>query len=247
MCMGHFSAASAQLVPGLEDAWNRHDMCTVPMWAGRISTISGIAACDVVAAEENLRLAKAALTAPHATFQNWELWHAQVLLHSYHGRRRDAWEHAQAWFACLSRSPLGQSRWFVPDAQLVCGLTAAALAQQLAPGSERAALERVVKQARRDSGLLLVRCALECLQGDRTAAIATLRQVQSERSESGSATGHWYPMQAYAARRKLGELQQNAQGQALIQEADAFFTAGGARDPKRLASVLLPGLEIANS
>jgi hypothetical protein len=237
--MGRLAETASEILPRLDEAWNRNDLTLVPIWSGRLSALCGIASGDLTAAEHNLGKARAAWNASEATLQDISLYEGAWLLHSYSGRVREAWETARTWHDQLSRSMMSRSRLFVNDSDLALGLSGAALAAEAPSGSERRALLEYVGRIARGTGEAdqpFVRAALACQQGDRAAAIAALRTLPEPRS--------WGQLQTYAARRRLGVLI-GASGEYLVQQADAFFRAGGVVDPERFAAALLPGIELA--
>ena len=50
------------------------------------------------------------------------------------------------------------------------------------------------------------------------------------------------PLHAAASRRRLGELIGDAEGEALVRDADAWFTERGVRNPARMAAIVVPPL-----
>jgi serine/threonine protein kinase len=236
--MGRLAETASEILPRLDDAWNRHDLSLVPIWAGRLSALCGIASGDVTAAEHNLAKARAAWNATEATLQDISLHEGTWLLHVYAGRFRAAWEAARGWHDQLSRSMMSSSRLFVNDADLAVGLSAAALASQATGRERRSLLDEVARIARGkgEADQPLVRAALACQKGERDVAIAALRVLPEPRS--------WGQLQTYAAQRRLGVLLGGSSGNALLERADAFFRKGGVVDPERFTAALLPGIEL---
>jgi hypothetical protein len=93
----------------------------------------------------------------------------------------------------------------------------------------RRARHRVLRQS-----VPLFEGALAHFDGDRERAIALLRKAIAglEHYETH--------LMAQAARRQLGRLLDGDEGRAMIEQADAWFTERGVRDPARMASMLVP-------
>jgi len=235
--MGHLSRVANEIFRELEDAFARNDLSLVPMWAGPLAVLVGVARGDVTLAEHNFSRARAAWFSSEVTVQDLCLQEGGWYLHVHAGRFREALQSAVAWHARLKRSAMSRSRWFMSEARLAVGLAAAALAGQTPSAAERRALLRQADRFARADGdyQSLVRAALACQRGDRSGAIAALRETPPPSHGR---------LHLLAARRRLGVLLGDAEGASLIRECDDYMRAGGAVDPERLAATLLPGMEL---
>jgi hypothetical protein len=85
-----------------------------------------------------------------------------------------------------------------------------------------------------DATARLLLAGLAAARGDRTDA-APLWEEAAGRLEAVDMA-----LYAWAARRRLGELQ-GADGAALIAQADAWMAGQGIRNPARMAAMIAPG------
>jgi serine/threonine protein kinase/tetratricopeptide (TPR) repeat protein len=133
-------------------------------------------------------------------------------------------------------------------ARIMRGLAAIAAAEAR-PASQRSALVTI---ARRDARRLegenvgwaaaqsrVLRTGVALLaSGDRERARTCLEQAATMFDANGMA------LHATAARRRLGRLLGGAQGSALENEATAWMTARGVRDPSRMTALIVPGADV---
>ena len=141
----------------------------------------------------------------------------------------------------------GTFRLDMLKAQLVHLRATAALmaAGQAGRGSSRS--RTLLGRAVRDAGVLgkiglPLADALEALVNAGAAAIASDADAAArlEAAETALRAQELGPLAA-AARRRRGKLLGGAAGQSLIADADAWLRTKGAREPGRIASMLLPG------
>jgi eukaryotic-like serine/threonine-protein kinase len=238
--LGEFAAVAAELPAHLDDAWNRGDVCLVPLWAGLVSPLAWLAVGNEAGVEHELAKATALWKAPQVTLQEVHLVFGRHRLHLYRGDMRAAWELFAPWIReRLLRSPLSRSVW-AETALHARGQCAAALASELKQGAERQALlDSVTDSARwvRDPSLKAsLSAALACQQGDVARATEALRV--SGYGSSGLRVAQ------QATRRRFGVLLGGEAGQTLVREADAFFHKGGVVDVERYVAMLVPGLQM---
>ncbi len=246
--LGRFGEVARELPALLDENWQRSDHFVIPLLM-ETPLLSWLAVGAQAEAErEHARATEAwsALANPftyHDTMLHWgQIW---LLQH-----RRDF---RAAWLATLAHderfrtSPASRFALFATFAQVVRGMTAAALAAQGAHASERAALvhqaEHVLPAWRVGSAwrrwLLLPKAAAACALRDRGRAVRLLREL-----DSGPRPAQFAPFHVHATRRHLGVLVGGDEGKALVTEADAFFRNGGVIDPEHFVGTLLPGFEI---
>jgi tetratricopeptide (TPR) repeat protein len=240
-------AECARVIPArLDAARARGDVNILPMWAGGLPCLARLATGDVAGAEADLELACQAWSSREMAFQDLSLFGGRVTLHYYQGRTRQAWEAIENCWVRLGGAPLGRTRYarhLVGSARV---RAAVALASESKDSAERAAL---LKFARRFAdgrqprvklsaalGSTFVHAALACDAGDEDAAVVALRRGSQEVKAT--------PLYHQAALHRLGVLLGGDEGRQLVIAADAFFRRGGALEPERVVTTLLPGCEL---
>jgi eukaryotic-like serine/threonine-protein kinase len=176
------------------------------------------------------------------TLQDWIWLSVEALPALYRGDARAAWYAAEPqrsrFFASF------QGRFVLPGIleNWMCGVAYAASLQAVSPEERRLLRVQAERLGRRARGAMLALCpgvapaVLACMRNDRAQAISALRERLN---------GKLGPLNQHVIRRRLGELLDDSEGQALIAAADAALRAGGVVDPARFSACMLPGIELS--
>ncbi len=157
------------------------------------------------------------------------------------GRARAGWDELQPMLRRMTGSFYTRTAFVGLVAPLAAGWAAAAAADT-ADGPERLELTRAAGRwagrvpPARVAATGAARAAAACARRDREAAVVALRGILG--------AGRVPPVMRNATHRVLGALVGGDEGRALVQQADAFFTAAGVADPEPYAASLLPGIAI---
>jgi hypothetical protein len=167
---------------------------------------------------------------------------AEQEIHLYIGEGDKAWQRITENWPAIAGSVLLRIQRF--RIHLLLGRVRCALAAEAKGGDSRTLLNAARKDVRRlwhekvpygEALAQFLQAGLALADGDLPGAKQALRDAAS-RLEAAS-----MGLYAAAARRRLGELCEGDAGRELIAGADAWMTAQGARNPARLAAMLLPG------
>jgi hypothetical protein len=237
--LGRLSELSTLVQIQLEAAWARSDLTIIPAW-----TCLACFAFPAVGAHDRavreLSRASLAWQADEVTMQDLFLLVGELVLEPYRGDALASWN-ITAPRRERMRGSLFARIAFNGVADGWCSGVGAAAALALDDRRARAEVLRTVRQYARRAERARFRVsppsapAVACAQGKPEVAIVALREA--------IAAPRTAPLFAHAAKRRLGVLLASAEGRALVQEADAFFTAGGVVDPASYVAALLPGVE----
>ncbi|HEV8062828.1 MAG TPA: protein kinase [Gemmataceae bacterium] len=161
----------------------------------------------------------------------------------YAGRIEEAWRSVggqwQRWK--LSPNILVQSaRIEMHSLRARCALAAHALTpgKSLLRMAQRSAQKLEAERMPRCEPLAgLIRAAVTFQTGNRTESIALLERAQLAFEREAMS------LHAAAARRRLGQLLVDGRGRAMIQEAVAWMTSQGIKNPGRMTKLMAPGFE----
>jgi len=156
-----------------------------------------------------------------------------------------AWQRARARQAALRKAFVLNYQMGRVDNLELRGRAAVAAARRASPTQAKTRL----RTAEHDAAALeregmppaaplaaVIRAAVQHQRGDGEGAVRWLRQAAAGFDVASMA------LHAQAARRRLGELLGGDAGRTLVEDADAWMSAGAVADPARLAAMLVPGL-----
>ncbi len=172
--------------------------------------------------------------------------YAEVHIHLYRGSRAAAWRISELEVPALERSLIFHIQMFrglMYDMRARCALAAAMempntalllyAAQRNARRLERENAPGMVPLAQR------IRAGIAALRGEKDAAAEFL-----QRAVTGFEAADM-PLHAAVSRRRLGELLNGQAGRSLIDEADAWMTGQGIKNPPRMTALYAPGFRDA--
>jgi hypothetical protein len=166
----------------------------------------------------------------------------EVKIDLYLGDCRSAWERLRSQWGALTRSLLlriQQLRIWMYHVRALAAVAVAATGS--APRPFLRAAERDCGRLEREKNpwpvaiALLVRAGIAVLRGDRLGAAALLRDAAQRHDALDM------PMEAAAARRRLGDFLGGEEGRALIEQADTELRTRGIVNPARMTAMLAPG------
>lgn len=238
-------AELARELPALCDsAWERGDAATPPMFC-QTATVALIAVAAREEAQFHVERAGRAWAACRNaySFQDVGLLLSEITLALDAGDARGAHERVQADVARFEGSPLRSSAFYA-DMVTWCAMLSAAGYSASLRGRERAEVVHLVRRMRMrtdaaDPPMMgsrpLHRAVIALMEGRQEIAVEALRQALKN---------FWAPWFVLPIHRAIGRLLGGDEGRAIIADADAALRAGGAVDPKRIASALLPGIDL---
>lgn len=244
--LGEVKELSARIPALLKEARDRDDLTAATNLRARIAYMLHLAADDPVRAREDIVQAMASWgrSGFHAQ-HSWELYTlGEVDLYS--GSGLAAWQRIRDGWTPLRRSLLLRVQAVRIEATYLRARSALAAAIEGAgdrtwtPGMRRIARADATKLdwegARWASALArLIRAGIATLDGNRPAAMAHLRSAEAAFRDLSM---HLY---AAVALRRQGELAVGPEGERLIEQADAWMTGQGIRNPARMTDMLAPG------
>jgi hypothetical protein len=244
--LGRVKELSARLPELLKEARDRDDLTAATNLRTRIAYILHLAADNPLRAREEVVQAIASWGGRGFYAQHsWELYTLGEI-DLYNGSGLAAWQRIDDGWAPLRRSLLLgvqavriESRYLRARCAIAAALPAAG-DQPWPPGMRRVAGADASKLGREGapwaSALAsLIRAGIATVDGERTNAMAHV--------ESAEAAFRNLSMDLYAAAalRRHGELAGGPSGERLIEQADAWMTGQGIRNPARMAAMLAPG------
>ena len=244
--LGRVNELSARLPALLTEARDRNDLTAATNLRTRLAYILHLAADDPVRARDEIAQAISSWGGRGFYAQHsWELYTlGEVDL--YTGSGRAAWQRIDDGWGPLRRSLLLgvqavriESRYLRARSAIAAALDGAG-ERCWPPGMRRVARSDAFRLGREGapwaSALAsLIRAGIATLDGDRTGAAAHAHSAEAAFSKLSM------DLYATAALRRRGELTGGPSGDRLIEQADAWMTAQGIRNPARMTTMLAPG------
>jgi hypothetical protein len=245
--LGEVKDLSRRLPQFLKEARERDDLTAATNLRTRVAYIMHLASDNPEQAREEVRLGMArwAREGFHAQ-HSWEMY-ACGEIDLYNGRGLDAWRWVNQKWTPLTQSLLLRIQAVRIESGYLRARSALAAAVEQGPGD--ASRRALVKSAERDAAKLaregaawaralaqLIEAGASTLRGDSPRAVSRFERVEAAFRDIDMS------LHAAVARRRRGELLGGSDGARLVQEADAWMTAQGIRNPARFAGMLAPGM-----
>ncbi len=237
---GHVSELARRLPGALAAARNRGDL----LYLSRLGTLflPALAADNADEAQRELELCMLQWQGGRFPMQQFNELYAKIHIDLYRSRALAAWEQVAEKSQLMKRASILRvqiGRGLFSDVHARCALAAAIEAPDHRPllrAAERDALrlERE-KMPWMEPLAERIRAGAAALRGDEVSAAAHLRRAVAGFDAADM------PLHAVVSRRRLGELLGGQAGHSLIDEADAWMTSQGIRNPPRMTALYAPG------
>jgi serine/threonine protein kinase/tetratricopeptide (TPR) repeat protein len=237
--LGELGELSRRLPILLQEARERDDLNAVANLRTRLSYLASLAADDVPGAKEEVRQGIAVWSRKGFTAQHFFELLALVEIAVYEGAGADAWAAIERSWADLSGSLLLRVQRI--HIESLSFRARAAIAAAVDDRTRRTDLlrqaERAVKKLRSLDASHAQPIATLAAAGIEATAGRLDRAARCLDEAVGKLEVADMPLHLAAARRRLGEIGRSGK----IEEADAWMTAHGIRNPRAWAQMLVPG------
>ena len=242
--MGRWKELAARVPAMLEDARDRADLYLATYLRTRNAFILHLAADDVERAQAEQASSLDGWSQQGFQVQHYWNWYASGEVALYGGTPEAAWERIERGWPAFKRSLLTRAQAVFVEAVFLRARVALAAAARASGAEAGRFLERAARDAKvlereampsGEAAAALIRAAIGLQRGDRAAALDRLRAAVE-----GFARIE-LPHYGAAARWRLGHLLGTAEGEAMLDDARAWFGSQGVENPERMAGMLAPG------